>query len=119
MVEGFRHLPGPALFLRRVLHIAFRHIETDGIAEDHIVDVFGRNVFAAHGHRDHQFDLMLQIAGARRIRHGFAILQDGAGGLHEEERRVGLGIAAHLHRVLAVILADAIDPPHRKRFGRH
>ncbi len=119
MVEGFRHFPGLSLFLGLVLYVAFRHIETDRIAKDHIVDLFGRNVLTTHVHRDHQFDLMMQIAGARRIRHGFAILQDRTGGLHEEERRVGLGICAHLFRVRPIILADAIDAPHRKRFGRH
>ena len=43
---------------------------------------------------------------------------DGVGGLLEKERRLAVGIGAHLARVRGVIAPDAVDSPHREYLGR-
>ena len=117
-VEAFRHIPRPALFLRRRLNVAPRHVEPDGVAEDQLIDAIRLDVPAAAAEGDDKFDLVLEIEGRWRIGDDRAIGSDRIGGLREEEWRIGVGIAAHFPRMFGVVLANAEDAAHRERLPR-
>jgi len=61
---------------------------------------------------------VLEVARTRRIGHCFAILEDGSGRFHEEKRRIGLGISAHLLGVVRVIQGDAKNAADREGLSR-
>jgi len=76
-----------------------RRHSPDMAQEHRLVDI-------CHATRD-QFHFVVQIFAAGRIGHIGIVQQQRVGGLHEEERRLAIRIAAHLTRVLGVVAADA------------
>ena len=64
--------------------------------------------------RRDQLDLVLEIAGVRRIGDDRAVADDRITRLLEEERRIALVGFLHLADVRHVIAADAVDAAHRK-----
>src|SRR5580658_1871403 len=109
LVEALAEVPGTAELLGLALEVAPRHVEPDGIAEDEVECLVDRHVAPAFGQRDHQLDLVLIVLGLGRIGDGAAAGDDGVGRLHEEERRLAVGVMAHLARMLGIVPADAID----------
>src|SRR5262245_31018889 len=73
-----------------------------------------RNVRATLAERDHEFDLEMQVVGQRRIGKGLARQNHVVGILLEEERRLLVGIAAHLDSVGGIVAPDAVDAPDRE-----
>jgi hypothetical protein len=67
--------------------------------------------------RDHEFDLVMQILGQRRMRDGRAVGHDRVGRLGEEKRWIA-HVVTHLADMFLVVAADAPDPAHRKQFAR-
>ena len=61
---------------------------------------------------DDELDLVVQVIGGDWEGQATAVWNDGGGGLHEEERRLAVGVVAHLDRVLGVVAPDAEDPQH-------
>ena len=114
VVERLAHLPRPAHLLRLALDVAAGHVEPDAIAPHMLERLLDGDVLPALGDRDHHLDLVVDVLRAHRIRHGRAVLHDGIRRLHEEERRLAVGVVPHLARVLGVVAAHAVDAPHRK-----
>ena len=73
-----------------------------------------RNVGAALADGDNQLHLEMQIRGLRRIGNGRAAVDHGIGRFHEEERRLAIGILAHLAGMGGIIATHAEDAPYRK-----
>src|SRR5690606_40832286 len=73
-----------------------------------------RDVLAALCQRDDELDLMVQIVGAQRERNRLPVRNDRVGGLREKERRLTIGIVAHLASMRCVITTDAINAMHWK-----
>ncbi len=114
IVEALAHVPGLAFLLGGVLQIAAGHIQPGGIAPDMRQRVGLGDVRAALADRDDQFHLVVQLRALRRIGHVGVVQQQGVGGLHEEERRLPVRIAAHLPGVFGVVAADTKDTPDRE-----
>jgi hypothetical protein len=70
---------------------------------------------AAAFQRDHEFDLVLEILGQRRIGDRYAVAGHHVGVLGEEERRLAL-VIAHLADVFEIVATDAPDAAYRKGF---
>ena len=117
-VEGLGDLPRPARLLGLVLAVAPGHVEPDGVAEDVLERALDRDVAAALGERHHQLELEMDVLGAGRVGEGAAARDQSVGGLHEEERRLAVGVVAHLAGVLGVVAADAEDAVHREQIAR-
>src|SRR4029077_10724452 len=60
---------------------------------------------------------MLEIVRPWRIGQCSTVLDDGAGWFHEEKRRIGLRVSAHLPGVVLVIQGDAKNTPDRERLS--
>ena len=86
----------------------------DGVPEDQVEGSFGGDVAAARGQGDHQLDLVVEVGrGGGEVE--LAAVGDHSGGrLGEEERRLAVGVVAHLDGVLGVVAPDAEDPTHRE-----
>jgi hypothetical protein len=84
-------------------------VDADGEAEHGLKRLIGRQVGAAALQGHDQFDLVMQIAGRRRI--GDLALQRGhrVGGLAEEERRIA-AVSAHLAGMGGVVAPHAENP---------
>ncbi len=115
-VEALADLPGPARRLGLALEVAPRHVQAGGVAPD-VGERFAYGDVAPAGMQRHaELQLVLVVRGEGRIgdapdragRHG----HDRVGRLHEEERRLAFGVAAHLAGVVGVVAADAVDPAH-------
>ncbi|EEF93376.1 Tat pathway signal sequence domain protein, partial [Catenibacterium mitsuokai DSM 15897] len=92
VVEGLAGVPGQALGLGLGLQVAAGQVEADGVAVDQRLRILrreraGRGVAAQ---RHHQFDLVVQVAGAGRVGHGLAGVER-IGGLEEERRTAAIG----------------------------
>src|SRR5918992_1468792 len=106
-VEALRHVPGPASLLRLCLKVATRHVQTNRIPEHVREGRFGGDAFTAAFQRNHEFDLVMQLFCRGRKRQRASSLYDGTRRLHEEERRLPVGIVTHLNGVLRVVATDA------------
>ena len=63
--------------------------------------------------RHRELDLVVDVLAPRRVgelARGVEVVRV----LGEEERRLAVGIVAHLDRVRGVVAADAVDPAHRE-----
>src|SRR5690606_25447737 len=118
LVERFARIPRPSLVTRLELQVASGQIVSDGVAVDVIERVCNCNVASRLADRDHQLDLMVKIIGTRRVRHRCIVGHDGIGRLGEEERRLTLGVLAHLTCVCCVIAPNAVDAMHREAIAR-
>jgi hypothetical protein len=63
LIEALAHVPGMSLVLGALLQVAPGQVETDGVAIDAVQRPGRRDVGAAAGQRDDQFDLVLQVVG--------------------------------------------------------
>ena len=89
MVESLGRLPGAACTFGLLLQVSPRQVQSCGIAPDVMRLRLRRvDVPAAATDRHDQFDLMAEVAGARRIRQHAARLHHRAGRLHEPGRHV-------------------------------
>jgi hypothetical protein len=89
LIEALGHVPGVALVLGRALQIAAGQIKPDGVAIDAVEGSPGDPAQRRRlGQRDHQFDLVLQVAGRRRIGNIATARHQRVGRLAEEERRL-------------------------------
>ena len=71
MIEGLAGIPRQAFRLGRCLQVAAGEVQADAVAEDEFVRIGridrARRRIAAERH--HQFDFVVQVAGAGRIGH--------------------------------------------------
>jgi hypothetical protein len=111
--EGLPHFPRAAHLLGLALKVAPRHVEAHRVAPDEVERPVDRHVLPALAQRHDHLDLVVHVGGlvgvgerAREI--------EVVGVLLEEERRLAVGVVAHLDRVGRVVAADAVDAPHRK-----
>src|SRR5689334_11072492 len=111
-VEGLADFPWPLDVARGDLQVAPRQVDADAVAPHAVERLFLRDVAPAGFQRHHHLDLVVQVAGERRIRHGAAVMHDRVRGLCEEKRRLAL-VLAHLLDVLEIVAPDAPDAPHR------
>ena len=116
-LEGLADFPRTAGALGRVLQIAARHVESDGVAVDVGQRSVGLDVRAARLQGHDELDFEMQILGPRRIGQR-SRRQQVVGVLLEEERRLTVRIGAHLARMLGVVAADAVDAVHGKQLRR-
>ena len=121
VVEGLGQVPGPPLVTQLELQVAPRHVQAHGIAVDVLERVLHRDVAPAAADGQHELDLVVHVAGAGRIGEVGRLPRrgddDGVGRLAEEERRLAVGVEAHLARVRSVVSADTVDPAHGKDVG--
>ena len=115
-VERLADLPRPLDVARGDLQIAARQVDADAIAPHAVERLVLRDVAAAGLQRHDHLDLVMQVAGQRRVGHRAAVMHDRVGGLGEEERRLAL-VLSHLLDVLEIIAPDAPDAPHRKHLA--
>ena len=59
----------------------------------------------------------MELFRLRRIGNRRAAIDDGIGGLHEEEGRLAIGVLAHLARMGRIIAPDAENAPDREAVG--
>src|SRR5690242_5039042 len=76
------------------------------------------NIPPATANRDNKLDLVMEIGGSRRIRHGCPIRHDRIGRLLEEEWRIALVRLLHFTDVFDVVATDAVDAPDWKPLVR-
>jgi len=117
-VETLGHVPGTAGVLGRRLQVAPGQVQAHAIAPYQVERIGRVDVGAARAERHHQFDLVVQVTGRRRIRHRAAGGHHGIGRLGEEERRFAVRIAPHLARVRGIVAADAEHAAHRETAAR-
>ena len=69
---------------------------------------------AALADGDDQFHLVMKLVALRRVGHVGVVQQQRIGRLHEEERRLAVGVAAHLAGMFGVVASDTKDAPDGK-----
>jgi hypothetical protein len=108
--------PGPALVARLQLQVAPGHVETDGVAVHVLQRIAHGDVAAACSDGDDELDLVVVVGGLARIRHGRIArgVDHRIGRLHEEERRLAVGVLAHLTGMRRVVAAHAEDTVDRE-----
>ena len=101
----------------RSLQVTPGHVQAYRIAPDVAHGVGRLDVAATDADRHHQFDLVVQVGGQRRVSH----LADHAVGdrqhrvarLEKEERRLTAG-KTHFLGMLGIVAADTVDAADRK-----
>ena len=101
--------------LRLGLEVVAHEIGADRMAEDAVSGGVDRNVVAALPERDHEFDLMVKIAGGRGTAKRTSVRHGRRGRFAERERFFAFRIAAHLDRMAGIVASDAEHPGHGKR----
>ena len=110
-VETLAHVPWPAGFLGFALQIAPGHVEPGGVAPYVSERPGSFDIAAARANCRDEFHFMMQISGLDRVRHVRIADQKSIGGLHEEKRRLAIGVVAHLPCMLRIVAAHAKDAP--------
>ena len=72
------------------------------------------NISTTGADRHDQLDLVVEVLRQRRVGHIGAARHHGIRGLGKEERRLTLGVMAHLAGMLGIVAANAIDAAHRE-----
>ena len=83
------------------------------VAEDAVQRLLDAGCPAALAQGHHHLDLVMHVV-APADRGNRAVDDEVVRVLLEEERRLAVGIAAHLDRMRGIVAADAIDPVNRK-----
>ncbi|MNT07977.1 hypothetical protein D3C72_1427010 [compost metagenome] len=115
-IEGLADFPGAAHLAHLHLQVAAGHVEADGIAPDVFECLFDRDIrtsLADHGHQLGLVVVVLRLRRIRQVQRGTCLHRDDrVRRLAEEERRLAVGIEAHLARMGGVVAAHAIDAAH-------
>ena len=108
LLKALCGVPRSAVGFGRVLQIATRQVDADGIAEDVLARIASCNAATTFADGRDQLDLIMQIFCARRVGHRATLRHNRIGWLEKVHRRVAIGRATHFTNVVSVVPSDAV-----------
>src|SRR5438128_1048865 len=114
-IECLAGLPRPASIARRELQITARHVETDRVAVYMVQRGGLRDVRARLADRHDELHFVSEVLARHRITERASVWHDRIGRLVEKERRLAVGVEAHLADMVGIVAAHAINAPYGEK----